>query len=131
MSMQDPMADMLTRIRNALAVNKQFVAMPSSNLKKSIATVLKDEGFVLGFEETTENKKSTLRIDLKYFQGKPVISVLKQVSRPGLRTYKPVDELPEVKNGLGEAVVTTSKGVMTAKQAKKLGQGGEILFYVN
>ena len=105
--------------------------MPSSKLKKSIASVLKDEGFVLGFEETTENKKSTLRIDLKYFKGEPVISVLKQVSRPGLRTYKPVDELPEVKNGLGEAVVTTSKGVMTAKQAKKLGQGGEILFYVN
>lgn len=126
MSMQDPIADMLTRIRNAQQVGKTSVTMPSSKLKKSIANVLREEGYVGEFS-VNEALKAELTVELKYFEGKPVIAELDRVSRPGLRSYVGKDELPSVRGGLGIAIVSTSKGVMTDRAARAAGVGGEIL----
>ena len=130
MSMQDPIADMLTRIRNAQMVEKTSVAMPSSKLKTAIAQVLKDEGYIDGFQVKTESGKSQLEISLKYYAGRPVIERIERVSRPGLRIYKGRHDIPQVQNGLGVAIVTTPKGVMTDRKARAAGIGGEVLCYV-
>lgn len=129
MSMSDPIADMLTRIRNGQTAKKQQVVMPSSKMKRAIAQVLKDEGYVADYQ-VSEGVKPTLTVVLKYYQGKPVISLLKRVSCPGLRVYKPKNELPKVNGGLGIAVISTSKGLMTDRVARATGQGGEILCLV-
>ncbi|MBY6188718.1 30S ribosomal protein S8 [Marinobacter hydrocarbonoclasticus] len=129
MSMQDPIADMLTRIRNGQAANKVAVTMPSSKLKLAIANVLKQEGYVADFA-VSGDVKPTLEVTLKYFQGKPVVESIARASRPGLRIYKKKDELPTVMGGLGIAIVSTSKGVMTDRAARNLGLGGEIICYV-
>ena len=126
MSMQDPLADMLTRVRNALARGKGSVSMPSSKLKVAVANVLKDEGYVTGVA-VSEGAKPELTIELKYFQGKPVIAELDRVSRPGLRNYAGKKALPSVRGGLGIAIVSTSKGVMTDRAARQAGVGGEVL----
>lgn len=126
MSMQDPIADMLTRIRNGQTASKKTVTIPASKLKKAIAQVLVDEGFIAGFS-VEEGSKPTMTVELKYYQGRPVIEELKRVSRPGLRIYKKVDELPKVIGGLGVAIISTSKGVMTDRAARKNGHGGEVL----
>jgi small subunit ribosomal protein S8 len=128
--MTDPIADMLTRVRNAQAAHKTEVAMPSSKLKLAIAKVLLDEGYISDFA-TDDSKKPTLTISLKYYQGKPVIEELKRVSRPGLRIYKNKHELPKILNGLGIAIISTSAGVMTDKQAREAGRGGEIICTVS
>jgi len=130
MTMQDPVSDMLTRIRNGQMAHLETVTMPSSKLKASIAQFLKEEGYVTDFEVTKENNKSDLTITLKYHQGKPVISSIKRVSRPGLRIYKKRDGLPRVMGGLGIAIVSTSKGLMTDHAARAAGVGGEIICYV-
>jgi len=130
MSMSDPIADMLTRIRNAQAVDKSVVKMPSSKLKVAIAQVLKDEGYIDGFVVRDETGKPELEIALKYYAGKPVIERIERVSRPGLRIYKGRDAIPQVMNGLGVAIVTTPKGVMTDRKARQTGVGGEVLCYV-
>ena len=130
MSMSDPIADMLTRIRNGQAAAKASVQMPASKKKLAIAKVLKDEGYIIDYSETEVDGKPTLEIQLKYFQGEPVIEFIKRVSRPGLRIYKSRDELPKVRAGLGIAIVSTSKGVMTDREARKLGHGGEVIAYV-
>jgi small subunit ribosomal protein S8 len=130
MSMSDPIADMFTRIRNAQRVDKQTVAMPSSKLKAAIAAVLKDEGYIDGFQIRDEAGKPQLELQLKYYAGRPVIERLERVSRPGLRVYKGRDHLPQVLNGLGVAIVTTSKGVMTDRRARQTGLGGEVIGYV-
>lgn len=130
MSMSDPIADMLTRIRNGQMAGHAKVEMPSSKLKASLAKLLADEGFIESFAVTEQEGKSFLSVDLKYYQGKPVIEMLKRVSRPGLRVYKNKDELPKVIGGLGVAVVSTSKGIMSDREARKLGVGGEIVCYV-
>ena len=129
MSMSDPIADMLTRIRNALAANKVSVSMPSSKVKVAIAKVLEDEGYVLS-SSVSGDAKPVLTIDLKYFQGKPVIELIKRASRPGLRQYKGASNIPTVWDGLGVSIVSTSKGIMTDSAARKIGQGGEVLCYV-
>lgn len=129
MSMQDPIADMLTRIRNGQAANKVAISMPSSKLKVAIANVLADEGYIESVK-VIEGVKPELEITLKYFQGKPVVESIQRVSRPGLRIYKRKDELPKVMGGLGIAVVSTSKGVMTDRAARQAGLGGEIICYV-
>lgn len=131
MSMTDPIADMLTRIRNAQQAKKINVAMPCSKVKLSIANVLKDEGYISDFKKDEAGGKPQLIIDLKYYQGKAVIDSIDRVSRPGLRVYKAADELPKIIGGLGVAIVSTSKGVMTDKQARALGQGGEVLCAVS
>jgi small subunit ribosomal protein S8 len=128
--MTDPIADMLTRIRNGLAANKKTVAMPHSKLKESIASVLKSEGYITGFSMDSAEGKPMLNVDLKYYQGRPVIDKMSRVSRPGLRIYKSKDELPKVMGGLGIAIISTSKGVMTDRAARKDGHGGEVLCYV-
>jgi small subunit ribosomal protein S8 len=130
MSMSDPIADMFTRIRNAQRVDKQTVAMPSSKLKVAIAAVLKDEGYIDGYRVQGEVGKPQLELQLKYYAGRPVIERLERVSRPGLRIYKGRDHLPQVLNGLGVAIVTTSKGVMTDRRARQTGLGGEVIGYV-
>lgn len=130
MSMSDPIADMLTRIRNAQAVDKTAVTMPSSKLKVAIAQVLKDEGYIDGFAVKNDDGKTELEIALKYYAGKPVIERIERVSRPGLRIYKGRDAIPHVMNGLGVAIVTTPKGVMTDRKARQTGVGGEVLCYV-
>ena len=130
MSMSDPIADMLTRIRNAQSVEKPVVSMPSSKLKVAIAQVLKDEGYIDGFAVKTEGVKSELEISLKYYAGRPVIERIERVSRPGLRIYRGRDAIPTVMNGLGVAIVTTPKGVMTDRKARATGVGGEVLCYV-
>jgi small subunit ribosomal protein S8 len=130
MSMSDPIADMLTRIRNAQSVEKAVVTMPSSNLKVAIAQVLKDEGYIDGFQVRTETGKTELEIALKYYAGRPVIERIERVSRPGLRIYKGRHAIPQVMNGLGVAIVTTPKGVMTDRKARQNGVGGEVLCYV-
>ena len=130
MSMSDPIADMLTRIRNAQRVNKNSVGMPSSNLKVAIAKVLQEEGYIDSFEVMKDGAKAELKIALKYYVGRPVIEKLERVSRPGLRIYKGRDELPSVMNGLGVAIVSTPKGVMTDRKARSTGVGGEVLCYV-
>jgi len=126
MSMQDPLADMLTRIRNAQMVGKANVSMPASKLKKNVAQVLKDEGYIVDFS-VSEEAKAELSIELKYFEGKPVIAEIDRVSRPGLRSYAGKGELPSVRGGLGVAIVSTSKGVMTDRAARAAGIGGEVL----
>ena len=130
MSMSDPIADMLTRIRNAQMTEKQTVKMPSSKLKVSIAQVLKDEGYIDGFKVGGEEKKPELEIALKYYAGRPVIESIERVSRPGLRIYKGKDAIPRVMNGLGVAIVSTSQGVMTDRKARATGVGGEVLCIV-
>jgi len=130
MSMSDPIADMLTRIRNAQSVDKPVVSMPSSKLKVAIAQVLKDEGYIDGFAVKSEGVKSELEITLKYYAGRPVIERIERVSRPGLRVYRGRDAIPQVMNGLGVAIVTTPKGVMTDRKARQTGVGGEVLCYV-
>lgn len=130
MSMSDPIADMLTRIRNAQMVDKASVSMPSSKLKIAIAQVLKDEGYIDSFAVVGEAAKPELQIALKYYAGQPVIERLERVSRPGLRVYKGRHEIPQVMNGLGVAIVTTPKGVMTDRKARAAGIGGEVLCYV-
>jgi small subunit ribosomal protein S8 len=128
--MCDPVADMLTRIRNAQQSEKQSVAMPSSKLKVAIARVLKDEGYIDDFALRGDSGRALLEIGLKYYAGKPVIEKIERVSRPGLRIYRPSDDLPRVMNGLGVAIVSTSKGVMTDRKARGLGVGGEVLCIV-
>jgi small subunit ribosomal protein S8 len=130
MSMTDPIADMLTRIRNALAAGKLVVAMPSSKQKVAIANLLKEEGYVNDSSVQDIDGKPVLEISLKYYEGKPVIDMVKRVSRPGLRIYKGKDDLPNVINGLGIAVISTSNGLMTDRAARKAGCGGEVICYV-
>ena len=130
MSMSDPIADMLTRIRNAQMVQKAVAVMPSSKVKVAIAQVLKDEGYIDDFRVKTDGAKSELAIALKYYAGKPVIERIERVSRPGLRVYKGCGAIPQVMNGLGVAIVTTPKGVMTDRKARQTGVGGEVLCYV-
>jgi small subunit ribosomal protein S8 len=130
MSMSDPIADMLTRIRNAQAVDKAAVTMPSSKLKVAIAQVLQDEGYIDGFAIRDNQGKAELEIALKYYAGRPVIERIERVSRPGLRVYKGRNAIPQVMNGLGVAIVTTPKGVMTDRKARQTGVGGEVLCYV-
>jgi small subunit ribosomal protein S8 len=131
MSMSDPIADMLTRIRNAQGAEKVSVAMPLSKLKLAIAQVLKDEGYIDDFKVNDQDaKKPALEIGLKYYAGKPVIERIERVSRPGLRIYKPAREIPQVMNGLGVAIVSTSRGVMTDRKARSTGVGGEVLCIV-
>src|SRR5262245_56190137 len=130
MSMTDPIADMLTRIRNGQRAEKQSVAMPASKVKAAIAQVLKDEGYVEDYAVRELEGRPTLEISLKYYAGKPVIEMIERVSRPGLRIYKPKDDLPKVMNGLGVAIVSTSHGVMTDRKARGLGVGGEVLCIV-
>jgi small subunit ribosomal protein S8 len=129
MSMQDPISDMLTRIRNGQTANKKAVVMPLSKQKKAIAQLLVDEGFIADFSVSADNNGS-LEVTLKYYQEKPVIEFLKRVSRPGLRVYKPSNDLPKVHGGLGVAVVSTSQGLMSDRQARSKGFGGEIICYV-
>jgi small subunit ribosomal protein S8 len=129
--MSDPISDLLTRIRNAQMVSKATVSVPSSKVKVAIAQVLKDEGYIDGFQVKSENGKSELVIDLKYYAGRPVIERIERVSRPGLRVYKGRDAIPQVMNGLGVAIVTTPKGVMTDRKARQAGIGGEVLVYVS
>ena len=131
MSMSDPIADMLTRVRNAQQAGKTSVALPSSKQKVSIAKVLEDEGYVSGFEVTEASVGKTLHIDLKYFQGRPVIETIKRVSRPGLRIFKNKNDLPKVFGGLGVAIISTSSGVVSDRRARASGQGGEVLCYVS
>lgn len=131
MSMSDPISDMLTRIRNAQMAEKTKVAMPSSKLKVAIAVVLKDEGYVDGFSVVKgDGGKATLEIGLKYYSGRPVIEKIQRISRPGLRIYKGSEDIPKVMNGLGIAIVSTSKGLMTDRKARANGIGGEVLCVV-
>ena len=127
MSMQDPLSDMLTRIRNAQMAGKKSVEMPGSKLKAAVAKVLKEEGYVEDFSLSNESGKPRLSIALKYYQGKPVIAEIDRVSRPGLRRYSAKDELPSVRAGLGVAIVSTSRGVMSDRAARAAGVGGEVL----
>lgn len=127
MSMSDPIADMLTRIRNAQQVQKPVVVMPSSKLKTAIAKVLKDEGYIDGFAINVVDGKPELNVELKYYAGKPVIDLIERVSKPGLRIYKSCDDLPTILNGLGVAIISTPKGVMTDRRARALRIGGEVL----
>ena len=127
MSMQDPIADMFCRVKNAQAVKKLFVVMPSSKIKLAIATLLKEEGYITDFQCETQGAKSSLTVFLKYHLDKPVITSLKRVSRSGLRIYRPVDQLPKVVDGLGVAIISTPKGLMTDRAARALGQGGEVI----
>ena len=132
MTMTDPIADMLTRIRNAHKISASSVSIPHSKIKESIASVLLEEGYIKGFSpEESENNKSNLIIELKYFDGKPVIEKLDRVSRPGLRIYKQTSEIPRVMGGLGVAIVSTSAGVMSDRKAREIGQGGEVLCVVS
>jgi small subunit ribosomal protein S8 len=130
MSMTDPIADMLTRIRNAQMVEHAVVTMPSSKVKLAIASVLKDEGYIEGFKVTGEEVKPVLEIALKYYAGRPVIERIERVSSPGLRVYKGKGDIPRVMNGLGIAIVSTSRGVMTDRKARATGVGGEVLCIV-
>jgi small subunit ribosomal protein S8 len=130
MSMSDPIADMLTRIRNAQMAQKVSVSMPSSSLKVALAKVLKDEGYIEDFRVGGEEKKPSLEIALKYYAGRPVIEKIERVSTPGLRIYRGKSDLPKVMNGLGVAIVSTSKGVMTDRKARATGIGGEVLCVV-
>jgi small subunit ribosomal protein S8 len=130
MSMSDPIADMLTRIRNAQRVEKTEVAMPASKIKAAIAQVLKEEGYIEGFQVAANDGKPELKIGLKYYAGRPVIEKIERVSRPGLRVYKGHDAIPTVMNGLGVAIVSTPQGVMTDRKARATGVGGEVLCIV-
>lgn len=130
MSMNDPISDMLARIRNAQAVNKATVTMPASKVKTGIAVVLKEEGYINDFRDSELDGKPALEITLRYSQGRGVIETLKRASRPGLRQYRGKDDLPRIQNGLGVAVVSTSKGIMTDARARQEGHGGEVLCIV-
>ena len=130
MSMTDPIADMLTRIRNAQMAEKATVQMPASKVKVAIAKVLKDEGYIEGFAIVGEETRRQLEIALKYYAGRPVIEKIERVSKPGLRIYKGKDDIPRVMNGLGIAIVSTSRGVMTDRKARATGVGGEVLCIV-
>jgi small subunit ribosomal protein S8 len=130
MSTQDPIADMLTCIRNGQAANKLVVKMPSSNVKSAIAKVLQEEGWIKDFKISVNGTKTLLEITLKYFQGGSVVETIQRVSRPGLRIYKKKDKLPTVMSGLGTAVLSTSKGIMTDYAARRAGLGGEVICYV-
>lgn len=131
MSMTDPIADMLTRIRNGQSAGKKSVKMPSSKLKLAIAKVLKEEGYIIDYKAEKVGNHMEMTIDLKYFNGVPVIESLKRVSRPGLRIYRSKDELPKVLGGLGIAIVSTSNGVMTDRAARAIGHGGEVICTVS
>ena len=130
MSLQDQIADMLTRVRNGQERMKQEVSMPSSKLKLAVAEILQQEGYISGYSVSEEQAKPSLTIRLKYFEGKPVIELLKRVSSPGLRRYSPTTKLPRVYGGLGTAIISTSRGVMTDRSARQLGIGGEIICIV-
>jgi small subunit ribosomal protein S8 len=125
--MSDPVSDMLTRIRNGQSASKQLVAMPSSTMKLSIANVLKEEGYIADYAVEKNGNHDELNITLKYYQGRPVIDKVTRVSRPGLRIYRSKDELPSVLDGLGIAIISTSKGVMTDRAARAIGNGGEVI----
>ena len=131
MSMQDPIADMLTRIRNGQSADKKTVSMPSSRLKKAVAKVLLDEGYITDFKVAENDGKPLLNVALKYFQGEPVISEIQRVSRPGLRIYRKKDQLPKIMHGMGISIISTSKGLMTDRAARSAGFGGEVLCYVS
>jgi len=131
MSMTDPIADMLTRIRNGQKARKVSVSMPSSTAKVAVAKVLKDEGYITGYATEAEGVKSELTVELKYFEGTPVIENVQRVSRPGLRVYRGNEEIPKVLGGLGVAIISTSAGVMSDRQARKQGIGGEVLCVVS
>ncbi|MDQ2070526.1 30S ribosomal protein S8 [Natronospira bacteriovora] len=132
MSMTDPIADMLTRIRNAQRAGKATVSMPSSKQKSAVAQVLKDEGYIAGFAVSEEaGNKKTMEVTLKYYEGEPVISRIERVSRPGLRVFRGRDELPRVDGGLGVAIVSTSKGVVSDRVAREAGNGGEVICFVS
>lgn len=131
MSMQDTVADMLTRVRNAQMAKKATVSMPQSKLKQAIAGVLQSEGYIASNEVTDVAGKPTLTLTLKYFEGKPVIETVKRVSRPGLRQYRGKNDLPRVKQGLGIAIVSTSQGIMTDRAARAAGVGGEVIAFVS
>ena len=131
MSMTDPIADFLTRIRNGQRSGKPEVGMPSSQIKLALAKVLKDEGYIEDYVVTADGEKSTLTLRLKYYQGRPVIDRLERVSRPGLRVYKGKDDLPRILGGLGVAIISTSRGVMTDREARASGHGGEVLCIVS
>jgi len=131
MSMTDPIADMLTRIRNGQKARKINVSMPSSTAKVAVAKVLKDEGYIVDYATSVEGVKSELSVELKYFEGTPVIENVQRVSRPGLRVYRGKEELPKVLGGLGVAIISTSDGVMSDRQARKQGIGGEVLCVVS
>jgi len=129
--MTDPIADLLTRIRNGQSATKTEVSMPSSRLKCAIAQVLKDEGFITDFSTADEDGKPVLTVVLKYYDGKPVIEMIRRASRPGLRLYKGKSDIPSIQNGLGVAIVSTSRGVMSDRQARAAGEGGEVLCVVS
>lgn len=131
MSLQDPLADMFTRIRNGQMARKNTVEMPSSKQKAELARVLQDEGYIAGYSVAKNDAKAVLRIDLKYYEGKPVIEHISRVSRPGLRVYKKVDQLPRVKQGLGVLIVSTSQGLMTDRAARKANISGEVICQVS
>lgn len=131
MSMTDPIADFLTRIRNGQLSGKAEVAAPASRIKLALAKVLKDEGYIEDFAVDGDSKKPTVKVRLKYYQGRPVIDRLERVSRPGLRVYKAKDELPKILGGMGVAIISTSKGVMTDREARASGHGGEVLCIVS
>jgi small subunit ribosomal protein S8 len=130
MSMSDPIADMLTRIRNGQSASKASVRMPSSKMKQAVAKVLQQEGYISSVAVEIVDGKPNMVVDLKYFEGKPVIEKIQRISRPGLRVYKGKDELPKVRDGLGVAIISTSQGVMSDRAARSAGQGGEIIAYV-
>lgn len=130
MSVTDPIADFLTRVRNASKAKKVRVEIPSSGLKKQLAEILKTESYINDFAMVEDNKQNVIRVHLKYTQGKPAISGLRRISKPGLRIYKGKDELPRVLNGLGTAVISTSKGLLTDKEARKQSIGGEVICYI-
>ena len=131
MSMNDPISDMLTRIRNGQAAKKAEVSMPASKMKASVAAVLKDEGYIDSFETRDVGGKPTMTVTLRYFEGTPVIETIKRVSRPGLRIFRAASELPSVNNGLGVAIISTSKGMMTDRAARAAGVGAEVVCTVN
>ncbi|MBL3589938.1 MAG: 30S ribosomal protein S8 [gamma proteobacterium endosymbiont of Lamellibrachia anaximandri] len=130
MSMSDPIADLLTRVRNGQSANKTSVRLPASKQKIAIANLLKDEGYVQDVKMDESASKPTMVVDLRYFEGRPVIDLIKRVSRPGLRIYKGCGDLPKVRNGLGIAIISTSKGIMTDRAARAAGQGGEVIAVV-
>ncbi len=131
MSMTDPISDMLTRIRNGQKARKVSVSMPASTVKSAIVGVLKEEGYITGFETSGEGAEKTLTVELKYFEGTPVIETVKRISKPGLRIYRGKDDLPTVMGGLGIVIVSTSAGVMSDRQARQQGIGGEVLCVVS
>lgn len=131
MAMTDPIADMLTRIRNALSAAHANVSMPDSKIKRELARVLKEEGYIKGYSVNSDASKPTLQVDLKYYEGQPVIDNLSRVSKPGRRVYRGIDDMPMINAGLGITIVSTSKGIMTARAAKKQKVGGEVICTVS